>query len=190
MLFYIFIFCIMIEKTEKIVYSLKDKFLSLENEKRICSRQFSSRILTPWLLLWLLSIFLIFPTLSSIAWAMSISFIFYMPIVYMLIYYSIFLFFAPKLIIKRCHDFNNNWIMIKNIFLWLFITFIITSLLLIYLIVDLSFLYNFSNIIIILSNLSKAWLVIIGLYLLFRPWTKWKNDYWDDTNNVKIGLMW
>lgn len=181
----------MAEKTEKIIYSLRDKFLSLENEKRICSRQFSSRILTPWFLLWLLSIFLIFPILWGIVWAINISLLFYTPIVYMLMYYWVILFFAPKLITKRCHDFNNNWIITKNIFLGLFTIFMMTSLWInLYLIIDLSFIDNFLNIIMKLRTFSQIWFVIIGLYLLFRPWTKWKNDYWDDTTNVKIWLMW
>jgi hypothetical protein len=35
-----------------------------------------------------------------------------------------------------------------------------------------------------------GWVVfLVIMYLFIRPWTKWKNNYWDDTNNVKLGLF-
>ena len=178
-------------KDGSIVYSLKDKFLSIENEKRITGRQLFSRVFTPWFLMWLLSIFLIFPILWGIVWSISIEYILYMPIIYMLIYYWVILWLVPKLIIKRCHDFNNKWIITRNIFLWLFIAFIATSLTLASsFFVDLWFSISCFNLVIKLRTISQVWLLLIWLYLLFRRWTKWKNEYWDDTSNVKIWLMW
>lgn len=177
------------EKSEKIVYTLRDKFLSLENEKRITGGQLFSRTFTPWLLMVLLSMFLIFPILWSILWMLE--FILYMPIISMLMYYWIILWLVPRLIIKRCHDFNDNWIITKNIFLWFFCTLIVANLsLVLFLITELSFLDNIIGIAMILKLIWTLWIIILWLYLLFRPWTKWKNDYWDDTTNIQIWLIW
>lgn len=177
----------MSEKTEKIVYSLRDKFLSLEKEKRISGRQLFTRTFASLLILWFLTMLIIFPILNSILWWFSISYVYTMQLSYAIIYYAIVFWLVPKLIVKRCHDFNNDWVITRNVFLGIFVIYVLITL---YLIADLSFIDSFLNVIVILWGLSKIWLIVLWLYLIFRPWTKWKNDYWDDTTNVKLGFLW
>ncbi|EKD65835.1 MAG: hypothetical protein ACD_49C00082G0009 [uncultured bacterium (gcode 4)] len=181
---------------EEINYSLNDKFLSMETEKRISRRQFFSRIFVPWILLWLISAVIIpainafiipsitmfFTSINSIVAMMVVSYI------YIFIYYWVILFFVPKLIIKRCHDFNISWIIIKRLFVITLVIYIIMNILLLLsmFIEELSFISNF----IILMPISNYILIILVLYLSIRPWTKWANDFWDDTGNVKIGFLW
>jgi len=178
----------MVAKAEKVIYSLKDKFLSLEKEKRIRGRQLFTRVFIPTILMFLCVLLIISPILDSV---IGISYLLYLPIITILIDSCIKLCLVPKLIIKRCHDFNNDGIAIRNIFLGIFIIYFIIKLLLAwYMLIDLSFLDSVLNILFILNNILKIWLVILWLYLLFKSWNKWKNNYWDDTSNVKIGLMW
>jgi hypothetical protein len=94
----------------------------------------------------------------------------------------------PNLIIKRCHDFNDNWIITKKIFFILFIVFVILVLLLItYIFTENLKLYD---IFLPILNTFKIIITIFYLYLWLRPWTKWPNEYWDDTSNVKLWLLW
>ena len=167
--------------TEKISYSFNDKFFSLENEKRIGRRQFLGRVFVPGIILSIPAIILtaLFPSYSI-----------YIQIVYSLYWLLCIWILLPKVIIKRCHDFNSEWIIEKNLLLWIYSIYTI-----IWIIIYLSIAH--------INTISPAWMwllwqwyeylgfasFLIIIYLCVKPWTKWKNNYWDDTSNVKLGLL-
>jgi uncharacterized membrane protein YhaH (DUF805 family) len=112
-----------------------------------------------------------------------------LPLVYMVLYMGMFLFFLPKIIVKRAHDFGSNGKMEKNIFLGLYGVFFLIAILIV---VQLFLMENeFIPLDFLLwgRKIVRYVIIFLGLYLLFRPWTKWKNEYWDDAANVKISFL-
>ncbi len=172
---------------EKIQYSFNDKFLSFDKEKRISWRQWFNRSGVPWLLL-IIPIIILTPVLAKILIIFNPFLVLLIPIFIYIAYWILIIKFIPNLIIKRCHDFNNNGILAKKIFFVLFSTYVILVLLLITYIFTLNLtIYEIINPII---NPLKIIIVIFYLYLLLRPWNKWPNNYWDDTSNIKLWLLW
>ena len=89
---------------------------------------------------------------------------------------------------SRLQWFLNNYK--KNFIIALSIFLIVSTLLILSMLIEkMSFIWNYLDYILILRKISQYVLIALGLYLLFRPWIKWVNNYWEDTKNVKIWLM-
>ena len=158
--------------------SLKEKYLSLDKEKRIRRMQFFERMLIPGVLLALLFIFL--PSL--ILWASQdpsmIKIIPYLSIIFYVLYTLVAIKYYPIVIKKRAHDFWKEWKIETYILLWTTIIINLYSIYATYLVskMDLAsimWLMQYTSIINIIQWISA----LIWLYLLFRPWTKWTNEY-------------
>jgi uncharacterized membrane protein YhaH (DUF805 family) len=85
--------------SEKISYSFNDKFFSLESEKRIARRQFFSRLAVPGFILLIPNMVLSF---------LLLPYIIYVQVFFSLLYLLFIWIFLPKIVIKRCHDFNSE----------------------------------------------------------------------------------
>ena len=167
--------------------SLKDKYLSMDKEKRIRRMQFFSRMLIPGILL---AFFLYIPTVIAtfIFSAESISqSSFYLNIIFNLIYLFVIFKYYPIIIQKRAHDFWKEWKIetyvllgsaIINTFLWMYISYLTINM-------DLVMIMSIAKITSIISLIS----LLVWLYLLFRPWTKWTNKYWEQ-KYYKLKFLW
>ena len=193
------------ENAQQIVYSLKEKYFSTDKESRIGGRQFLTRLRAPSLILIIAFIltfgliaqiispswtnfivtwfYLILMGMSSL-WGNISSFTLLLVIIIPTLISSLSLLFIPTLIKKRCHDFWSS----GNIENWLFIGVYILTL--VVFILKMTKVVSDMNILLPIGTtiLYYGWIILI-LYLIFRPWTKWANIYWEDTTNVKIWFL-
>lgn len=161
--------------------SLKEKYLSFDKEKRIRRMQFFERMLIPWILLAL--IIIILPSL--ILWFTfgglnTLKIMFYFSASFYIIYTLLAIKYYPVVIKKRTQDFWKEWKIETYILLWGIIITNIYSIYIQYLASNMDFqwimnMMQYSSIL----NIIQWILTILWLYLLFRPWTKWTNDYWE-----------
>ncbi len=183
----------------KVSYSFKERYFDLEKEKRIGKRQFQTRVFVPGILAIIpiivvnsvvMAIFLeALKSKSEVAVTIMISSWVIMWLLPMFLYYWASLFFLPTLIKKRCHDFWSSWVTESRLFIGGFILFFSIALLLIW-----EFVWFIPEIIpldilILARDYIRYGIIALGLYLMFRPGTKWKNEYGDDTSNVKIWFL-
>lgn len=150
--------------------SLKEKYLSLDKEKRIRRMQFFYRNLIPGILLWL---FLMIP-----AMIIPVDFAFYWTIIFNLIYIVLIFKYYPVIIKKRAHDFNKEWKIETAIILYGSILWILISTYTNYLFSS-EWMWAIMKIMEITkySSIISGIVFIVFLYVLFRPWTKWTNKY-------------
>jgi len=163
--------------------SLKEKYLSFDKEKRIRRMQFFERMLIPGVLLWII---LWLP--SMIAWFfINPKGTFYISLVISIIYIFIIFKYYPYIIQKRAHDFWKDWKIETYILLYWTIISTIFWLYQQYLLSNMDF--------ITVMQISKYGTIISGilmllwLYLLFRPGNKWNNSYWEQ-KYFKLKFLW
>jgi len=170
--------------------SLKEKYTSFNKEKRIRRMQFFERMLIPALLLWVI---LWIP--AMIAWALfSPENILKMTFYISLLIYSIYIFIIIKIfpvtIKKRAHDFWKEWKFETYAYIIPLILSILYQLYVLYLTsnLDYQWLMNLSQ-----YNQAMTWIQSIisltWIWLLFRPGTKWKNEYWEQ-KYYKVKFLW
>lgn len=178
---FIFFFIIM-EKNQKISYSLKEKFLLVWPEQRIRRMIFFTRsiVLNIWmsiLVFALWSAWFAFPEL----WEPNKFFLAFL----LLMMNAVLFYFQSTLITKRLHDFNNSWkkyvtwykiLLIFSIVIWLIGIFWMPA-------ISENPLLNY------IDNNIDFILYAMYLYPLFRPWTKWDNQYGPDDSNVKTWFL-
>ena len=167
--------------------TLKDKYLSMEKEKRIRRMQFFERILIPSLLL---ALFLYFPSIF-VAYIVSPDSIiqtnFYFNIVFNIIWLFVIFKYYPIIIQKRAHDFWKEWkietyilltMAVINTIIWIYISYLMLDM-------NIMKIMSISKI----SNIFALISLLVFLYLLFRPWTKWTNKYWEQ-KYYKLKFLW
>lgn len=161
---------------------MKDKYLSMDKEKRIRRIQFFSRMIIPGILL---SLFLYIPTIIA-TFIFSNESIkqssFYLNIIFNLIYLFVIFKYYPIIIQKRAHDFWKEWKIETYILLG---SAVINTIFWIYISMNLTTVMS----IIKISNSVSLIALLIWLYLLFRPWTKWTNKYWEQ-KYYKLKFLW
>lgn len=184
----------------KIKYSFKEKYFSLDTEKRIWRRQYFTRSIVPGLLIWLILIPIIWLILPLImVWlahtaiskgdAMENLMIQWI-IVSMIpgfIYYSLLLCFMPKQIQKRSHDFGSSWILESRLFIGGYILLIIFAIILLAEV----FVGEFIPFELLIRGRDIPRYLLIGLYLylLFRPGDTGSNEYGESPSNVKLWFL-
>ena len=161
---------------------LKEKYLSFDKEKRITRIQFFYRMIIPGILL---DLFILLP--SVIVWIIFdpdniLIWSFYLSIFFHIIYLFIIFKFYPVLIKKRAQDFWKEWKIetITILGLTLLMTFYAVYVKYLILIAeDIEWVMSIEQ-----YSSSIVWpinwiLTIVWLYIVFRPWTKWVNKYWE-----------
>ena len=173
-----------IQENQKITYTLKEKFLLVWPEQRINRSRFFTRsvILGLWVfLLWIIISFLIAFVLAL--WGMETAMITMIVTVVSVLLQSILGFhFFPILIVKRCYDFDNNGSHYTVSYKLIVIASLVVTLASVFM---TSSSIPFGDI--------NTWLIVLSgilqLYLLFKPWMKWDNQYWPDDSNVKTWFL-
>lgn len=182
--------------SDKITYSLKQRYLSVDDEKRINRRQFFTRIFIPWILFipcaFFLGVFVMIPIGYMLVqyWITPIIVSVMMMPVYMLIYVCLFLIFLPKLIIKRSRDFWSSGTIESRLFLWLYLIFFTIAIILIGQILSLKDGPILGlEVLLMVREVVRYGIILLLLYLLFRPGNQWDNEYGQSPKNTKIGFL-
>ena len=175
----------------KISYSLKDRYLNLDKEKRIGKRQFQTRVFVPWILM-IIPLMVVSGIITWILLSLKVNFLIaglLMGLLPMILYYGISLFIFPTLIKKRAHDFWSSGIIETRLFIGGFIVFlVICALLLLQVFVLENEIFSI-DILLQLRDYIRYAIIALWIYLMFRPGNKEVNEYGEPPTNVKIGFL-